>query len=194
MTEKRSPLPWVLAGLAVAGLVLVLTCGLGTFLVRRTVKAGGHTKESEVKANLKGAFVAERSFYAATDRYEESVEAVGFWPEPGNRYRYFFSQRGDARAAWAPGDGGLHTGILADTLKFPDADNADLLARIPLEVLDSVGVDGTCPSCSITIVAAGNLDEDETIDVWSISTRPRTIGGEAISAGVPFRHVNDRDD
>lgn len=160
MSQERSAIPWIFAGV---GVVLGLVCGLGVLVT--SPKINGRSKESEVKTNLKIAFMVERSFFAATDRYDESIDAVGFAPESGNRYRYFFSRHGDSREASATPDGGLHTGLLADTVKFPAADNAALLAGIPVEVLDTAGLEGTCPSCNITIVAAANLDDDETIDV-----------------------------
>lgn len=45
-------------------------------------------KQSEVKANLKAAFVAQRSFAAEKDRFGTSFKEVGFQPERGNRYTY----------------------------------------------------------------------------------------------------------
>ena len=45
--------------------------------------------------------------------------------------------------------------------------------------------------CDVTVVAAGNIDSDATIDVWSISTKERIIAGETVMPGMPFNHVSD---
>ncbi len=61
--------------------------------------------------------------------------------------------------------------------------------------MKQVGISGTCPaSCQITIVGAGNIDDDPTIDVWSISTGSRIIDGQSVPAGVPHNHVDDTRD
>jgi len=46
-------------------------------------------------------------------------------------------------------------------------------------------------TCSLTAIAPANLDDDDTIDVWSISTKDRVIDGVAVPAGSPFNHVDD---
>ncbi len=43
----------------------------------------------------------------------------------------------------------------------------------------------------ITIVAAGNIDNDDTVDVWTISSKDRTVNGQRVPAGTPFNNVDD---
>jgi len=45
-----------------------------------------HAKQSEVKANLRGMFVAEKAFFQEKDRYSSLVGEVGFAIERNNRY------------------------------------------------------------------------------------------------------------
>lgn len=146
---------------------------------------------SEVKMNLKAAFSAEKSYWAEKDVYSETMERMGFLPERNNRYLYLVSNGCDLLV---PGgfDGGEHCGVLADAARSPPPDNTLLMASIPSTLLGEVGVhcedDG---GCDVTIAAAGNIDSDSAIDVWSISTKERVIGGETISPGMPYNHIND---
>ncbi|MGV3624124.1 MAG: type IV pilin protein [Archangium sp.] len=49
------------------------------------------------------------------------------------------------------------------------------------------GVTGDCPECEYTAVCTGNIDNDETLDTWSVSSADRACG----KAGVPCNDVND---
>lgn len=191
MAELNAPprRPWV--GLVVGIGLLVLLLGSCLVLVPAWFLAARppqRSKQSEVKTNLKVAFTCERSFFSEHDRFDESIEAVGFMPERGNRYRYVFSRTGDSAAPGSLPDGGTHTGVLADEGRTPPPDNMLLLTGIPLT---EVGLEGTCPACDITIYAAGNLDADSTVDLWSVSSKQRTIAGESVGPGQPYNHVND---
>jgi type IV pilus assembly protein PilA len=185
--------PW--AGLIVGvGLLAVMFCTcLGLFVVPTVFGMRGFktkSRMSEARANLKAAFTAEKAYFAEFDRYDESIETVGFFPEKKNRYRYLFSTTGDSFTQGTSPDGGLHTGVFSDNGAPGDV---ALLAGIPPALLGEVGIKGTCPACDITIVAAGDIDGDPTIDVWSISTKSRTIRGEVVTPGQPYNHVDDTD-
>ena len=89
---------------------------------------------------------------------------------------------------WVEVDGG----VKADNKKFPTIDNEAIEKGVPQEIWADSGVEGECPkACSITIVAAGNIDNDGTIDVWTVSTKDRVIGGVSVPAGMPHNDVND---
>jgi type IV pilus assembly protein PilA len=147
---------------------------------------GGRHRSFEAKTQLKAAYTAERAFFLEFDLYSEDPAKVGFQPERGNRYRYVFSASGDA-------------GVLADAVKDPSSSNLALLAGLPPVLLREAGLHGACDAgtstqagpCSMTVFAVGNLDADQTLDIWSVSTVNRTIDGESVPAGQPFRHVND---
>lgn len=184
----------LLAVLIAGGLSLLCCLGsVAAIAVPNFLRFNRRSTQSEVKVNLKSAYTAERAYFAEKDAFSESVEQIGFLPERGNRYRYYLSARGDMLI---PGtsDGGWHSNIGADLKKDLLSGNATLQASVPSAVLAQAGIHGTCPEpCNVTIVAVGNLDTDPTVDVWSISTEDRTIGGEKVSAGMPYCHVSDVD-
>ncbi len=88
--------------------VLVGVCraiGLMSSAVSNLTSGHRPTKQSEVKAHLKAAFVAERSFMIEKDTYSEKIKEVDFQPERGNRYLYVFSRDGELlEQGKAPGD------------------------------------------------------------------------------------------
>lgn len=182
-------IPWKFV---ISGALLALSCLALRAIPELFVVTHRHPLTSEAKINLRAAFSAERAFFANSGRYSETIEHMQFFPEHGNRYLYIVSTSGDLLEG-AP-DGRFHTGVSADLRRFPLADTQRLLSGIPPDLMREVGV--RCPrdeECEVTIVAAGNIDEDETIDVWSVSTKTRVIGEYGIPPGVPFNHVSDED-
>lgn len=175
----------VLAVGAVCGLCCVGT--LAAVAVPNFIKFGARSKQAEVKSNLKALYTAEKSYFGEHAAYSESVEEVGYLPSRGLRYRYLLAPRGELLMAGQP-DGGQHSSIAADIMS---PDNALLLSRIPPPLLAEVGIKGECPACQMTIMAVGNLDNDSTVDVWSVSTADRTIDGEVVRAGTAYKHIDD---
>lgn len=198
MPRQPGQKPQVSAGflaVLIGGGLSILCClgSVAAIAVPNFYKFNRRSIQSEVKTNLKGAFTAEKAYFAEKDTYSESLEQVGFIPDRGNRYRYYLSARGDMLIPGMP-DGGWHSNVAADLKKDLLTGNATLQASVPAALLADTGIRGTCPGpCNITIVAVGNLDSDPTVDVWSISTEDRSIGGEKVSAGTPYCHVSDVD-
>jgi type IV pilus assembly protein PilA len=122
-------------------------------------------KNRECKGNLKEAYRAEQAWFSAHHSYELHPGLVGFIPERGNRYLYLFD--GAARP------GGNDTSIGVDVLHFPSASNEALAAALPADLRERLGVSGTCPDCSLTLACVGNVDEDPSPDIWSISSAAR---------------------
>jgi type IV pilus assembly protein PilA len=152
-------------------------------------------KQPEAKANLKAAFVAERAYYEEKDAYSPNVSEVGFVPERGNRYAYLFDSKGhlsDRSGAVENADPAA-TGVDMDRFKWGALPplSPDYLTRTYAGGA-KLGVTGSCPKCDIVMVAVGNIDNDPTLDVWSIATFERTgPKGEVIPAGELFNDVND---
>ncbi|MBL8936543.1 MAG: fimbrial protein [Archangium sp.] len=194
VAPKKSNTPLII-GVTVAVLVFCcITGGLVAIAIPNYLRFGARSKQSEVKMNLKAAFASEAAFFLDQSAYSTSVEAVGFMPERGNRYLYLLSTEGDVQPRNAPimPIPGEFTGIGPDTLRLGPVDVEAVERAIPRELWNELGVSGKCPdACSITIVGAGNLDSDDTIDVWSISTKARTLDGQSVPAGVPHCHVDD---
>ncbi len=178
--KKMSTTAIVLIVLAIGGGAALCCIGtLAAIAVPNFMKFQARSKQSEAKMNLKGAFTAEKSWFAERDAYSESFAEVGFIPERGNRYMYVLSPAADANSK-----------IDADGKYTPD--NSAYLAAIPRELLSDLGVQGTCPNdCHITIVAVGNVDNDPDVDLWSISSVERTIDGTLVPAGQPYNHHSD---
>lgn len=164
---------------------------VGAIAIPNFIKFGVRAKQAEVKVNLKAAYQAERAWFEDKSTYSESVEEVGFIPERSNRYLYLLSATGELLLPGAL-DGGQHGSIGADLRHDRSPDNVALLAGIPADLLAEAGMHGTCPdSCRMTVLAAGNLDNDATVDVWSVSTAARTIDGVPVPAGTPHKHIDD---
>lgn len=75
----------------------------------------------------------------------------------------------------------------------PDATTSKGLDEaVPKLIVREVGVRGDCPACSITMLCAANLDEDSTLDVWTVSSVERTDGsGNKIPGGVAWNELDD---
>jgi hypothetical protein len=147
-------------------------------------------KHREARTNLRGAFFAERSWSVEHDGgFVESLERVGFMPEFGNRYAYFLAPFVDPLDREHPDGGQRHTTIPPDWRRYhPSPGLGVLLAALPPSVIAELGVNA---DGGMTIAAAGNLDGDATIDVWTVALHDRVIDGGVVPAGVPFRHVDD---
>ena len=191
-------------GLAIAGIVVPIVMGsvvgiMAAIAIPNFIRFQARAKQSECKANLKSVFTAEMSYFQKEDRYSPLPHEIGFSPERGNRYAYFLDVRGSLQDRSSlqlspPGEG--ETGIGVDTFRYGtmrpltlDDMSAALAGRL------EPGIEGRCPEdCSFVAVCAGNLDQDDTLDVWSISSEDRTVGGQPVPAGAPFNHVNDVND
>lgn len=69
---------------------------------------------------------------------------------------------------------------------------AGLDEKVPQLVRLHVGLSGECPMCQVTMLCAAQLDGDDTVDVWTISTVERTgENGARIPAGMPWLDVDD---
>lgn len=189
---KKSSTLVVLVVLLVGGLSLLLCVGSVAAMVLPGFMKSPRAKQSEVKMNLKSFFTAERAYFTEKDEYSEEIEQVGFQPERGNRYLYLLKPGSDVLVPGGPV--GAHGIVAVDPVKDPSAVTAAYVAAIPPALLAQAGVHGKCPDdCSLTVIAVGNIDGDVGLDIWSISTRDRTIAGESVPPGQPFMHVNDLD-
>jgi type IV pilus assembly protein PilA len=145
-------------------------------------------RQSECETNLKSFFTSERT---RRDGVLLELSKVGFVPERGNRYAYFVAP-GPMEDRSGPVPKGVEEAraIGVDTYRHPGA--AVKFEQLPPYVAELVGISGQCPACNITMVCAGNLDSDRTLDIWSISTADRTLDdGTLVSSGEPFHHVHD---
>lgn len=62
---------------------------------------------------------------------------------------------------------------------------------IPEAFRNTVGLQGDCPACSITMVCMAHLGGNSALDLWTASTAQRTgKRGETIPAGMPWNEVD----
>jgi type IV pilus assembly protein PilA len=170
---------------------LASSVGSAAIAIPAFIKTEARSKQSEAKTYLKDALIAEKSYFEEHDRFTSDVVALNFETYAGNRYLYLFAAEGPVReagAAPAPG----RVGVGPDTRRYPEADLKRYRAALPPDLAQSLGVRGTCPECAVTVVAIGNIDNDDTLDVWSISSEDRVAAdGTTVPAGVPMNHIND---
>ncbi|MDP3232045.1 MAG: hypothetical protein Q8N26_04670 [Myxococcales bacterium] len=192
-----APVPQKKGGVSavvIIAVVVALACPcvgvLAAIAIPNFIKFQSKSKQAEAKANLKAAFSAEKAHFSMENKYSDDIGEIGFSPGPGNRYLYAFSVDGELAKAGEEGKG--KAGVEIDATRHPGINNETLEKGVPQEVWDESGLKGTCPDdCSITIVAAGNIDNDDTVDVWTISTKDRTIDGKLVPAGTPHNHIDD---
>lgn len=127
-------------------------------------------------------------------RYSTDVAELGLSPERGNRYAYVLDPAGKILMPCARHTGARGSIIAADSERFPEIRNDELLAGLPPVLAGGVkpGIKGVCPDCSFTVACVGNIDSDVVLDVWSLSSEDRVDErGDPIPAGEPHNDVND---
>lgn len=164
-----------------------------------------HAKQSEAWANLKALYMAEKAYLQEKDVYSTNIYQVGFDPERNNRYRYVLTATPLSLQLRVGGNppsiikSPTDQGIEVDWFKFPQ-NVYPPIEQSPCTGSLAWGITGVPPHVIFTAAAYGNIDEDETLDMWSISTSSRTIGGDcadeggSVPAGEPFNDVNDVND
>src|SRR6267378_2037952 len=127
---------------------------------------------------------------------DQQVQHLG----PRDRYAYFLTASNvlDSRTGTVPFTAISANGISVDTFRFTDAlaSSANSFFTEPCTGGPSVGIVGTGPFV-FTAVAQGNIDDDATLDYWSISNSSRVFtastsceGGNS-PAGTPFNEMDD---
>ena len=182
---------------AALGLLLLCPCVgmVAAIAIPNYNKLTVRSKQGECKTNLRAFFVAQRNHHAEHDAYAPGIVKAGFLPEKGNRYAYFTAvgpvALRDTQGAEVGADA---VGIGVDR-SWDDRIPPVLLEDLPTWVTQQLGVSGTCPECQLTMACAGNIDIDDTLDIWLISTRELTdADGTRVPPGVPVNVVNDVND
>lgn len=132
-------------------------------------KFGARAKQSEAKTSLSLAYTGEKSFIAEWNVATSDVQSLGL--EASNdltqRYQIGFAQPAVAQWDVIGIDPSTHDPARSDTEKLGRQLKNDLGA--PFAELAAK----YCPDCVVDgenfkIVAIGNLDADETLDVWTM--------------------------
>lgn len=182
-------------------MVVVAIIGvLASIAIPNFQKFQARSKQSEVKSNLKAAFVAERAYHQEKDNYSSCVKKIGFAPERGNRYKYDFGQTkltneatcttSETRTTAAGASANTDSLIEVDTFKYGAAFTASPTTTVvynpvtPMNtaIVVQANLVGVVPAAggtnsSFGISAAGNIDSDALHDLWYLSSVPSTTAG-----------------
>ncbi|QRK04417.1 prepilin-type N-terminal cleavage/methylation domain-containing protein [Archangium violaceum] len=184
---------------------------LAAVAVPNYMRFQARSKQAEAKSNLRTWFTAQRAYLLEKGVYLEAHREVGFLPERGNRYAYYFSpdRRCEERKA-----GGAVTPPESANCITADEGKHTLRTAIPDPMPvsfswttggggnpKSPGLSGNCPGCNIDAFAVGDIDnEGGGLDTWHIATKdsqlstPPCGNNEVMNvAGVPFNTFNDVD-
>lgn len=146
-------------------------------------------RQTECREVLTRLGEAERRYYAKNSRYTTSLAELDPLASRG-RQLVRLSAEGPL---WTEGPlKDEYVGSGFDTVLAPLAPTAQVDAALPKLVLNDVGVRGTCPACTVTLLCAAELDGDATPDVWTWSTIER-LGNEGakIPGGLAWNEVDD---
>lgn len=148
----------------------------------------GPPKDHECRSALRTIIGLQNAYFSERGRYSVHPVEIGFVPAQGNRYMYLFSSEGPmTRRDEIPSPPlGESVGYGPDT-KRRQVLLEDLLVKLPGEIRSTLGLHGTCPDCAVTIACVGNIDDDEAVDVWTISTKDRP----GVARGTPQHDLKD---
>jgi type IV pilus assembly protein PilA len=166
---------------------------LAAIAIPNFIKFSARSKQSEAKANLRAIFTAEKAYFSEKDTYSTLTGNIGFSPERGNRYQYNLNGTGnlDARSTTQIVVAATTEGISVDTFKFPTVTAVALVCGS-----GAAAVTGGSTG-SFVASAEGNVDNDTTLDIWSISDASRITSGAAcdaptnVAGGEPANEQND---
>ncbi len=172
----------VLAVVVAVGGVLSFVPGYITF--------DTESRRSECRAILKGLMTEEQQFFARAHRYTEHTSDLEMRVDRPNRYAYFLGAGGtlEDRSAENAVTHATDVGIGADAFQWHT--RPITAADLPPVFAGGhhLGVEGTCPDCTITLACAGQLGKGP-LDVWSISSAAREQGGATVASGDLIHEV-----
>jgi type IV pilus assembly protein PilA len=176
---------------------------LAAIAIPNFVKFQARSKQSEAKANLKAMFTAQKAYSAEKDKFSVLTGEIGFSPERNNRYAYWNGTAGTMEGRTATTTAPLvdNQSISYDVFKYTTAApfavmNAANTPAAPTSTCttDVAGLNGT----QWTGMAQGQIDNDNTMDLWSISSASRTAGAAPCASanapnpsGEPLLETND---
>lgn len=180
----------------IAAMVLLALILGGAQCAHSFVSFEARSKWGEARHTLEQLCLAQQRHLADGGLAAAHYRELGDEVPRGNRYAYFVApgprleERLTNHGPSAPDP--LATGVQVDVPRFVQSPVAG--ADLPVELAGGVrlGGNGECPKCSWVLVAAGNIDLDQDLDVWSAATSARqTATGVDIPPCQPFHERND---
>ncbi len=184
---------------------------LAAIAVPNFIKFQARAKQAEAKSNLRTWFTAQRSFMQEKGIYSEVMGDVGFSPERGNRYAYYFSQTRACQQRKADGSVAGTEGancITVDEAKHKSATTTPNPMPVTFawstgggDNPRSPGISGSCPGCNIDAFAVTDIDNEKGgLDTWHVGTKDARLstppcGNDEVIviAGLPMNTFNDID-
>jgi type IV pilus assembly protein PilA len=193
-------------------MVVVAIVGLlGALSINAFLRFVTRARQAEARTNLKAIYTAQMSIYGSSQSYNDELSVIGFEPEMNNRYAYFGGGGGTelrpcaAPPATANGPSAIcpnspeGTGTIENDEKWSGCAPAAPAYAAPPVSGTAVGPSGVppvgaigafplgtcCPQglCEFAAGAAGNVDNDPTIDEWLISSQSSTAVGADTCVG-----------
>ncbi len=147
---------------------------LAAIAIPNFMKYQAKGKQTECRSMLRSVIQMQQAYLAEKQKFAATAEELAFRPDKRSRYTYWIGPDSTVPA----GMGGLS--------------QEELSAGYPAGMKGRIGSHGNCPDdCDVTMACAGQIDLDPVIDVWSISTKQRTVNGKVVPAGTPFNEVDD---
>ncbi|NTX53798.1 hypothetical protein [Myxococcus sp. CA039A] len=177
----------------------VVLCGALIGIARSQVlQFKRHNTHVECKATLKAWYLTQKAFHDERGRYDPAFANVSFLAHENGRYSYFAGTSPTARADGTQEAGSNKAQVTGVTFWWELPPRAAVsVEQLPSEVRAQLGLSGTCPRCEITAACAANLDDDDTLDVWVVSTGSLAITGpegSTVSPGMHSHWMDDLDD
>lgn len=199
MTTSRKTGRYRLKWLVYLLLALVAAGVLGTVLWHQF--ADTYRMQLQQRAGremLRSLHLHQTSFFKASGTYEQDLKVIGYDAPRGNRYAVFAAPTGPVQHRDAPVVEPMdsYRVIAVDTNAHPSARTFDSFADTgcPLTTKLADGREGALGVRDGVFIGAAvaDLDGDETLDCWSVSTADRlNAAGLPIRAGVPFNEQSD---
>lgn len=169
-TKKQSN---VAVYIIIGVVVLFGCCGVGGILaaiaIPNFIKFQARAKQSECKTELKRYAVTQQAYRGDHDAYAVLAKELPWEPTSANRYLYLAGGQ-----------------VFAPTA--PNAPKNGVLERVPADIRTGVGGDEE----EFLAACAADIDNDATLDVWTVSSNPRELpGGIKVPAFTPYNDVND---
>ncbi len=185
---------------------------LAAIAIPNFIKYQARVKKAEAKQSLRGLYVAQRALFVEKDSYSSSLPEIGFTPERGNRFALMvgcgtFSVRNGASETVSAAECAYTADIwkgFADVRTAPVTNITTTASGVGVGFctpVDDIGCVVLGNNGAFLALAAGNIDNDSTIDTWAISTMSinvaanGTAGAEAraqtIPAGTAANNIDD---
>lgn len=155
-------------------------------------RAQGRAMQSMCKVSLKQWHTAQKIHYIEHNTYEPAFSKVGFEIPRGNQQLFLVGvepvDMRDNAGAPAVADA---VAVGVDVATNPKLKPISL-GDVPVVAITQVGVTGECPECDITAACVANLDGDDDLDVWLISTGEVVgLDGKPVPPGELLHFADD---